>query len=102
MKIVAAYTGIDHAPGCECGRDIVIALQNLGHTVSDYGVYYRSRVPIPGSIGLSEIEKNDLLVVVDSGTMDETYTALASLKIPKVFWIFDICCNPQRYYDYLS
>lgn len=92
MNILVSYRGIPHARGRETGASVARAFRQLGHSVYEYGNYYRS----PERLGSDKPPSTiDLLAYCECNDSDPQYTELKNLDAGcKVYWDFDVHTHP--------
>lgn len=94
MNIIVAYRGIPHAPGRETGAGLARAFRRLGHSVYEYGNYYRTSRRLTSNHAPAN---PDLLVYCECNDDDPQYYELRSMRTThKVYWDFDISTHPMR------
>jgi hypothetical protein len=94
VNIVVSYRGIPHSRGRETGACIARAFRRLGHSVYEYGNYYKTSQRIRDEAVPLE---TDLLVYCECNDGDPQYEELKNLKAhKKVYWDFDISYHPAR------
>lgn len=97
MKILVSYRGIPQSRGWATGDCVVRAFQALGHECVPYGNYYETQERLEGSRQVLN-EEWDLLVFMECGDGERTYTELSSLRTRRsASWFFDAALYPERW-----
>jgi spore maturation protein CgeB len=93
LDIVVSYRGTTQAPGFETGASLAAALRRLGHSVYEYGNYYRSSRRIKAE---PPPKTADLLIWCECNDRDPQYWELKSYAASrKAYWDFDTANHPQ-------
>ena len=98
-RILVSYRGIPQSPGWATGDMVTRAFRAMGHMAFPYGNYYQTSRWIEPVDGAFDREW-DLLLFMECGDGDRTYTELRSVRaLKRASWFFDAALHPEKWLD---